>query len=111
MPRPNVFFPIDAAVIDTDRQLANNGIATAYHAVTLGWEPGLRDAARGRALMETFQRLAPRLVVENRVQLRWETFAFEALETIEWALQAPLTPSLAFNDHTSMTMRAYDVSM
>jgi len=111
MPRPNVFFPIDAAVIDTDRQLASNGIATAYHAITLGWEPGLRDIARGRDLMEAIQRLAPRLMVENRIQLRWETFAFEALETIKWALQAPLTPSLAFNDHTSMTMRAYDVPM
>ncbi len=111
MPRPNVFFPIDAAVIDTDRQLASNGIATAYHAITLGWEPGLRDIARGREMMEAIQRLSSRLTVENRVQLRWETFAFEALETIEWALQAPLTPSLAFNDHTSMTMRAYDVPM
>ncbi len=109
MPRPNVFFPMDAAVIDTDRQLASNGIATAYHAITLGWEPGLRDVVRGREMMEAIQRLAPRLMVENRIQLRWETFAFEALETIEWALGAPLTPSLAFNDHTSMTMRAYDV--
>ncbi len=35
MPRPKVFFPIEAAVIDTDRQLAANGIATAYHAITL----------------------------------------------------------------------------
>ncbi|MEL7180122.1 MAG: alpha-D-ribose 1-methylphosphonate 5-triphosphate diphosphatase [Pseudomonadota bacterium] len=111
MPRPNVFFPIDAAVIDTDRQLASNGIATAYHAITLGWEPGLREVDRSRELMEAIQRLAPRLTVENRVQLRWETFAFEALDTIEWALQAPLTPSLAFNDHTSMTMRAFDVPM
>ncbi len=109
MPRPNVFFPMDAAVIDTDRQLASNGIATAYHAITLGWEPGLRDVVRGREMMEAIQRLAPRLMVENRIQLRWETFAIEALETIEWALGAPLTPSLAFNDHTSMTMRAYDV--
>lgn len=109
MPRPNVFFPIDAAVIDTDRQLASNGIATAYHAITLGWEPGLRDIARSREMMEAIQRLSSRLTVENRVQLRWETFAFEALETIEWALKAPLTPSLAFNDHTSMTMRAYDL--
>ena len=47
MPRPNVFFPLDAALIDTDRQLAANGIATAYHALTLGWEPGLRDVNRG----------------------------------------------------------------
>ena len=109
MPRPGVFFPTDAAVIDTDRQLAANGIATAYHAITLGWEPGLRDVARGKDLMQAMQTLAPRLLVENRVQLRWETFAFEALDTIEWALAAPLTPSIAFNDHTSMTMRAYDV--
>lgn len=109
MPRPGVFFPTDAAVIDTDRQLAANGIATAYHAITLGWEPGLRDVSRGKELMQAMQNLAPRLLVENRVQLRWETFAFEALDVIEWALNSPLTPSIAFNDHTSMTMRAYDV--
>lgn len=109
MPRPGVFFPTDAAVLDTDRQLAANGIATAYHAITLGWEPGLRDVARGKELMQAMQNLAPRLLVENRIQLRWETFAFEAVDVIDWALQAPLTPSLAFNDHTSMTMRAYDV--
>ncbi|APX12867.1 alpha-D-ribose 1-methylphosphonate 5-triphosphate diphosphatase [Tateyamaria omphalii] len=109
MPRPGVYFPIETAVIDTDRQLAANGIATAYHAITLGWEPGLRDVARGRELMRAMRDLAPRLTVENRVQLRWETFAFEALDVIEWALSAPLLPSVAFNDHTSMTMRAYDV--
>ncbi|KUP95067.1 alpha-D-ribose 1-methylphosphonate 5-triphosphate diphosphatase [Tritonibacter horizontis] len=111
MPRPGVYFPTGAALLDTDRQLAANGIATAYHAITLGWEPGLRDVARGRALMQAMQDLAPRLTVENRVQLRWETFAFEALEVIEWALQGPLAPSIAFNDHTSMTMRAYDVAL
>lgn len=111
MPRPGVYFPTEAAVIDTDRQLACNGIATAYHAITLSWEPGLRDIGRGRELMQAMRDLAPRLLVENRVQLRWETFAFDALETIEWALAGPLLPSLAFNDHTSMTMRAYDVSI
>ncbi len=109
MPRPGVFFPMQAAVLETDRQLAANGIATAYHAITLGWEPGLRDVARGRELMQCIQDCAPRLGVENRIQLRWETFAFEALDVIDWALEAPLKPSIAFNDHTSMTMRAYDV--
>lgn len=109
MPRPGVFFPTETAVIDTDRQLATNGIATAYHAITLGWEPGLRDVTRGRDLMQAIRDLAPRLTVENRVQLRWETYAFEALDVIEWALKGALLPSVAFNDHTSMTMRAYDV--
>jgi alpha-D-ribose 1-methylphosphonate 5-triphosphate diphosphatase len=109
MPRPGVYFPQEAAVIDTDRQLASNGIATAYHAITLGWEPGLRDVARGRDLMRCMAAMAPRLMVENRVQLRWETFAFEALDVIAEALEGPLLPSIAFNDHTSMTMRAYGV--
>jgi len=109
MPRPGVYFPIEVALIDTDRQLAANGITTAYHAITLGWEPGLRNAARGRELIQSIQDLGLRLTVENRVQLRWETFAFEALDVIESALKGPLLPSVAFNDHTSMTMRAYDV--
>jgi len=109
MPRPGVYFPQDAAVIDTDRQLAANGIATAYHAITLGWEPGLRDVTRGRDLMRCMTAMASRLTVENRFQLRWETFAFEALEVIEEALRGPFLPAIAFNDHTSMTMRAYDV--
>ena len=109
MPRPGVFFPIEVALIDTDRQLAANGITTAYHAITLGWEPGLRNVARGRELIQSIQDLALRLTVENRVQLRWETFAFEALDVIKLALKGPLLPSVGFNDHTSMTMRAYDV--
>ena len=105
MPRPGVFFPLDAAMLETDRQLAINGVATAYHAVTLSWEAGLRSVEQSGAVVETVQKLATRFTVENRVQLRWETFALEALPVIEKGLQAPLTPSVAFNDHTSMGMR------
>ncbi|MEL6451880.1 MAG: alpha-D-ribose 1-methylphosphonate 5-triphosphate diphosphatase [Pseudomonadota bacterium] len=108
MPRPGVFFPMETAVLETDRQLAANGIATTYHSITLSFEPGLRSVERGREMMQALRDLAPRLIVENRVQLRWETFAFEALETLDWAMDAPLTPSLAFNDHLSMAMRSAD---
>ncbi|WP_425049596.1 alpha-D-ribose 1-methylphosphonate 5-triphosphate diphosphatase [Psychromarinibacter sp. S121] len=104
MPRPGVFFPLDVAVMETDRQLAGNGIATAYHALTLGWEPGLRSVARGTELVRLWQAIAARLTVENRVQLRWETFCFEAEDLIAEALAGPLTPSVAFNDHTTMAM-------
>jgi len=108
MPRPGVFFPIETAVLETDRQLAANGIATTYHSITLSFEPGLRSVDKGREMMEAIRALAPRLTVENRVQLRWETFAFEALETLDWAFDGPLKPSLAFNDHLSMAMRSED---
>jgi alpha-D-ribose 1-methylphosphonate 5-triphosphate diphosphatase len=102
MPRPGVMIPTEAALLETDRQLASNGIATAYHALTLGWEPGLRSVAIGQQVMEMLAAIAPRLTVENRVQLRWETFCFEALPLIETALAGPLLPALAFNDHTTM---------
>ncbi len=47
MPRPGVQFSHVLALLDTDRQLAAAGITTAYHGLTLSWEPGLRsvDAA------------------------------------------------------------------
>ncbi len=109
MPRPNVFFPLDAALLETDRQLAANGIGTAYHALTLGWEPGLRSVDRAATFLATLTEIDSRLTVENRVQLRWETFAFEAVELIERALQSPHLPSIAFNDHTSMVLRDVDV--
>jgi alpha-D-ribose 1-methylphosphonate 5-triphosphate diphosphatase len=102
MPRPGVMIPTEAALLETDRQLAANGIATAYHALTLGWEPGLRSVATGQEVVATLAALAPRLTVENRIQLRWETFCFEAMPLIEHALAGPLLPALAYNDHTTM---------
>ncbi len=105
MPRPGVMLPHEVALLETDRQLAANGIATAYHALTLSWEPGLRSVETGWEVFHTLARLAPRLTVENRLQLRWETFCFEALPLIEAVLAGPLAPSIAFNDHTSMLMR------
>jgi alpha-D-ribose 1-methylphosphonate 5-triphosphate diphosphatase len=104
MPRPGVMIPIEPALLETDRQLAANGIATAYHALTLGWEPGLRSVETGRGIIAALNGLQPRLTVENRVQLRWETFCFEAIDLIRDALDGPLTPSIAFNDHTSMAL-------
>lgn len=102
MPRPGVMIPTEAALLETDRQLASNGIGTAYHALTLSWEPGLRSVGVGQEVVDTLAALAPRLTVEHRVQLRWETFCFEALPLIDAALAGPLLPALAFNDHTTM---------
>lgn len=111
MPRPGVFVPLDIALVEVDRQLAANGITTAYHALTLSWEPGLRSLDRAAKMLGALPRLAPDLTVENRVQLRWETFASEARPLIETALAGPLTPSIAFNDHTSMAMLAPESSL
>lgn len=108
-PRTATPMPLDVALLETDRQLAANGIATAYHALTLSWEPGLRSVETGTAVVDTLAALTPRLLVENRIQLRWETFCEAAIPLIERALTGPLLPAIAFNDHTTMGMRAIDL--
>lgn len=109
MPRPGVMVPMETALLETDRQLAANGIATAYHALTLSWEPGLRSVETGWQVVRTLERLRPRLTADNRVQLRWETFFHEAEPLIAHVLGAADRPALAFNDHTTSMLLHPDV--
>ncbi|MFK7942481.1 MAG: alpha-D-ribose 1-methylphosphonate 5-triphosphate diphosphatase, partial [Paracoccaceae bacterium] len=98
-PRPGVMFDLDTALVETDRQLVANGITTAYLAMTISWEPGLRSLEQGRKLVEALTRMRPYLLCDIRLQLRWEVFALEAVEQIEAWLDLDPTPMLAFNDH------------
>lgn len=109
MPRPGVMVPVETALLETDRQLAANGIATAYHALTLSWEPGLRSVETGWQIVRALEALRPRLTAENRLQLRWETFCHEAEPLIAHVLAGPDRPSLAFNDHTSSMLLHHDI--
>lgn len=104
MPRPGVTVPVPAALLETDRQLAANGIATAYHALTLSWEPGLRSVETGWQIVRALEDLRPRLTADNRIQLRWETFCPEAEPLISHVLQGADRPALAFNDHTTSAL-------
>ena len=101
-PRPGVGFPADIALRDTDAQLLANGITTAFHGITLSWEPGLRG-------LEAWQRMLAALAAEShvcdmRVHLRWEAYNFAALETALADIAAGRVHLLAFNDHTPEIM-------
>lgn len=111
MPRPGVMVPVETAMLETDRQLASNGIATAYHALTLSWEPGLRSVETGWQITRALERLRPRLTADNRLQLRWETFCDEAEPLIAHVLAGPERPALAFNDHTTSMLLHPDVAV
>ncbi len=103
-PRPGVDIAFPIAMGSVDRQLLSNGITTAYHGLTISWEPGARSLDAGRRFMAGLASLRPRLTADHRVQLRWETFAHDAIDDIaEWLDQEP-TPAVAFNDHTTMTV-------
>jgi alpha-D-ribose 1-methylphosphonate 5-triphosphate diphosphatase len=97
-PRPGVDFPADLALRDTESQLLANGITTAFHGVTLSWEPGLRSLTAWQALLTALD--AGSWTCDMRVHLRWEAYNLDALETALADIAAGRVHLLAFNDHT-----------
>lgn len=105
MPRPQVHFPADIALIDTDRQLVANGVTTALHGLTWSWEPGLRGREAAVAFLDTLERLRPVLGCDSHVHLRYEVFNIDAAAEIEQWLAQGRIHLLAFNDHLPMFKR------
>src|SRR3954464_2152141 len=102
-PRPGVDFPVDLAMRETEAQLLVNGITTAYHGVTLSWEPGLRSLTAWRAVLDALD--AGDWTCDMRVHLRWEAYNLHALETALADIAAARVHLLAFNDHTPAIIR------
>ncbi|ASY66911.1 Metal-dependent hydrolase involved in phosphonate metabolism (plasmid) [Sinorhizobium sojae CCBAU 05684] len=101
MPRPGVRFDVAIALRDTDRQLVANGITTAFHGVTVSWEPGLRSVEAAAEVIRAIQSLRDSLSCDTRLHIRWETFALEQLpRVLEWLGMVP-RPIIALNDHTT----------
>ncbi len=100
-PRNGVEFDLETALLATDRELISNGITTAYLAMTISWEPGLRSLERAREIVSALKKVQSRCACELRLQLRWEIFALEAIADIESWLDMDPAPTLAFNDHLS----------
>ncbi|GAB4166106.1 MAG: alpha-D-ribose 1-methylphosphonate 5-triphosphate diphosphatase [Thalassobaculales bacterium] len=99
MPRPGVAFPLDLAILETDRQLAANGITTAYYGLTYSWEPGLRGREAAHAFVAALRRVRPRLATDARLHLRWETYNLDGVADVEAWLAEGAIDLLAFNDH------------
>jgi alpha-D-ribose 1-methylphosphonate 5-triphosphate diphosphatase len=103
-PRPGVAIEFPIAMGSVDRQLVANGITTAFHGITVSWEPGARILAAARRFMDGLRALRPRLIADHRVQLRWETFAHDAIDDVACWLAHNPAPAIAFNDHTTSTL-------
>ncbi len=108
MPRPGVDFPIDVALIDSDRQAIGNGITTVFHATTWSWEPGLRSADNARQLLEAIEMLRPQLAADTRFHLRHETYNLDAEAEISQWLAGGRIDLFAFNDHMDSTVANLD---
>ena len=108
MPRPGVHFGHDMALAETDKQLIANGITTAYHGVTLSWEPGLRSADACREFMAAMERMKPRFIADARIHLRFETANVAMVdEAAGWIAEGRID-ALAHNDHLPHIRRHRD---
>jgi alpha-D-ribose 1-methylphosphonate 5-triphosphate diphosphatase len=108
MPRSGVFFPLDIALLDSDRQILANGITTAFHGLTVSWEPGLRGIEHGRLMVNALAAVRGRLLSDTRVHLRYETHALnETDEMIEW-IRDGRVHLIGFNEHLEMIAAKLD---
>ncbi len=105
LPRPKAPFPLDIAMLETDRQLAANGITTAYHGITVSWEPGLRSLDEAMKIIAALEALEDKFLIDHRIHVRWETFALEGMAAVLSLFNRQKKPLLAFNDHTTPTLR------
>jgi alpha-D-ribose 1-methylphosphonate 5-triphosphate diphosphatase len=103
MPRPGVDFPVDVALLDSDRQAVSNGITTVFHATTWSWEAGLRSGDNARRLLGAIESLRPRLAADTRFHLRHETYNLDAEAEIGQWLSDGRIDLFAFNDHIAST--------
>jgi alpha-D-ribose 1-methylphosphonate 5-triphosphate diphosphatase len=99
MPRPGVDFPVDVALIDSDRQAVGNGITTVFHATTWSWEPGLRSGDNAEQLLVAIESLRSQLAADTRFHLRHETYNLDAEAKIGRWLSDGRIDLFAFNNH------------
>src|SRR5277367_2168525 len=100
MPRPGVHFAPVPALLETDRQLLANGITTAYHGLTLSWEPGLRGIEASRDFLAALGTARPHLGCSTRLHLRFETFNLDMVDEVIGWIAGGRIDLLAFNEHT-----------
>lgn len=104
MPRPGVDFPVDVALVDSDRQAIANGITTVFHGTTWSWEPGLRGADNARRLLAAIETQRPQLAADTRFHLRQETYNLDAeAEITQWLVRGRVD-LLAFNNHVETSL-------
>lgn len=103
-PRPKVSFPLEMALSETDNQLIANGITTAYHGLTISWEPGLRSIETARTFVAALRAIRSKLACDTKLHIRWETFALDELDEVLGWLEGETNAIFAVNDHTTSMM-------
>lgn len=103
-PRPSAPFPISAGLAATDRDLAANGVTTAWLAQSWSWEGGARGPDFAEALMLDMETYAPRALTDMRLQLRVETHTVDTEARLLAAIRRHGIGYVIFNNHLDEAM-------
>ena len=98
-PRPGAAFPLDRALLATDREAAANGVTTAWLAQGWSWEGGFRAPDAAEALLAAHAAARPRFLTDLRVQLRAETHLVDEGPRLLAAVARWGVDYVVFNDH------------
>lgn len=99
-PRPGVTLPIAIAIAEVEAQLLAAGVTTAFLAVTLSWEAGLRSAETYKTLRDALAKRPAGTLPDLRLHVRFEAANLDALEMLLADIEAGHVHMLSFNDHT-----------
>lgn len=100
-PRPDVFFPIDIALIEADKKFSASGITTIFHSLMFG-----DDVSKHRSIISSdiiareVDKIKGRLNTNTFVHARYDITNSEALFLIEDLLRNNLIHLMSLNDHT-----------
>jgi alpha-D-ribose 1-methylphosphonate 5-triphosphate diphosphatase len=103
-PRPGVTLPVRIAVAELEAQLLAAGITTAFLAITLSWESGLRSRATYEALRDACLR-RPASAPDLRLHVRFEAHNLACLDLLIDDILAGHIGMVSFNDHTPSILR------
>ncbi|UUX48512.1 alpha-D-ribose 1-methylphosphonate 5-triphosphate diphosphatase [Nisaea acidiphila] len=98
-PRPGADFPIDIALMDTDRAVLGSGITTALLAQGVSWEGRLRSGATAERILDAIERGSHRFGADLKFHLRFEIFAMEEQERARKWIEDGRIAMMVFNDH------------
>jgi alpha-D-ribose 1-methylphosphonate 5-triphosphate diphosphatase len=99
-PRPGSRFPFEPALYELDKQLASNGITTAYAAISFieGWK--YRGPEEGLEMVRQLHRFRRRCLVEMRVHARFEVTTPSAAPILREALAKDEIHLVSLMDHS-----------
>ena len=103
--RPGVYLPVGIALAELEAQLLAAGVTTAYLAITLSWEAGLRSGATYKMLRDAVLARPAGAVPDLKLHVRFEETNLDCLDMVVADIEAGHIKMLSFNNHTPSIMR------